>query len=83
MPDPNMPPVAGLRLVEDPTMVERVQHSRSAARARRRAKLGHPQHHIIRPCQWVRVAGGTMLAHPQTAAELRAELKRRMEAGHA
>lgn len=50
----------------DPSLTERVQHSRSPARARRRARLGHPQHFITRPRQAVFQLGDRLVMHPDT-----------------
>jgi hypothetical protein len=71
--------LTGLRLVADPTMLDRVQHSRSPSRAKRRAKLGHPQHTRLVPSGQVRIGAGMLVAHSKTLAELRAEVERRVK----
>lgn len=41
---PSLTQLAAIRVITDPNLVERVPYPRSPARAKRRAKLGHPQH---------------------------------------
>lgn len=50
----------------DASLTERVQHSRSPARARRRARLGHPQHFVTRPRNAVFRLGDRLVMHPDT-----------------
>lgn len=60
----------GYQIITDPNMTERVLHARSPARAKRRAKLGHPQHHVIRPMRKAIQMGDRLVMHPAMAAEL-------------
>ncbi len=65
----------GVRIVEDKQMVERVPFPRSPARAKRRARKGHPQHMTWRPMKKIyQLRDGTMVMHPTIAKEIRAEL---------
>lgn len=66
--------MGGTRIVTNDQMLERVQYSRSPARAKRRAKLGHPQHWITRPMRggiWLDRA--TLCVHPALYAEMKAD----------
>lgn len=67
----------GLRIVEDPYMVETVEdwsHVRSPSRASRRRRQGHRQRIrlLIRPKQQVISGMGRLIMHPEVAARLRA-----------
>lgn len=67
-----MLPLGGVRIIEDRNMVERVLYPRSPGRARRRMRLGHPQHYAMRPRKTAyRLPDGSMVMHPAMAAELR------------
>jgi hypothetical protein len=56
-------------------MVERRPYPRSPARARRRAKKGHPQHHANLPSEKIHTFGNTMMMHPRTWMNLKARLE--------
>ena len=62
---------SGLRIIENPVLVDRVQHSRSPARAARRAHRGHPQHYRTVPSRSVHKIGEVLVMHPATAMMLR------------
>lgn len=69
-------PLSAVRIIESPLMVERVLHAKSPSRARRRERLGYPQHYVERPQKTAhRLSSGTLVMHPQMAAALRARLK--------
>jgi hypothetical protein len=74
-------PVAGVQIVVSEHHVERVQHSRSPARAKRRAKKGYRPHFVTRPrCDAlvVPMAPGrnVLLMHPTMARALAAAVRR-------
>lgn len=67
----------GLRIVEDPHMVETVEDwsdVRSPSRAARRRRQGHRQRirYVTRPKQQVISGMGCLIMHPEVAARLRA-----------
>lgn len=49
----------------DRNLTERVPHPRSPARAKRRAKQGHPQHMRIIPSTKAYVVGNKVVMHPK------------------
>lgn len=51
-------------------------YPRSPARAKRRAKLGHPQHHRLVPSRKIFFVNGSYLCHPARLAQLKAEIER-------
>lgn len=65
----------GVRIFQSPWLVIRKPHPRSPARAKRRAKLGYPQHH--REVPTVYRHGNNLYMHPSMFAELRAYLAAR------
>lgn len=69
--------IAGYAIHTSEHLVVRVPYPRSPARAKRRARLGHPQHHVTRPDPRVYMVGGAMHMHPAIYAQLRAELRAR------
>lgn len=71
----------GMPVVEDASMVEWAPRPRSPSRARRRAALGHPQHHEWRPSARISVVGGRLVMHPGTRVALEAAIRARAEAG--
>jgi hypothetical protein len=59
--------LAGCRIVTSLLLTERVQHSRSPSRARRRARQGHRQHYVTRPSRDVYLlSNGSLVMHPAT-----------------
>lgn len=69
----------GLEIVESSLLIEHRQHSRSPARAKRRAKLGHRQCYKEFPLMKGYQVGNKLIMHPALAASLREELRRRVE----
>jgi hypothetical protein len=70
----------GVPIYTSDFMVERAQHSRSPARAKRRARLGHPQHFVDRPRRDVLVtADGRMFCHPAVYHQILQEIRARAE----
>jgi len=63
--------MSGLRIIENSVLVDRVLHSRSPARAARRARRGHPQHYRTVPSRSVHKIGEVLVMHPATAKMLR------------
>lgn len=68
-------PLDGLKVVTSELLTERVQHSRSPARARRRARRGFPQHYVTRPSRTVYHLGDQLVMHPALLAEVRQSLR--------
>lgn len=70
------PRMLNTRVIEDAGMVLHDWSAcRSPARARRRLKLGHPQHVIITPRPGgLMLPDGTVVMHPAEAAKLRERL---------
>lgn len=68
-------PIAGVRIVTSQLLTETVQHSRSPARAKRRAAMGHRQHYRTVPSSTAyRIGDGTLVMHPACAAEIKARM---------
>ena len=76
--------LASVRIVESVHLTERVLYPKSPARARRRAKLGYPQHYANRPARKAyTLPDGSLVMHPAMAQQVRAEVERnRMERLH-
>lgn len=67
-----------LRITVSPLLTETVPFPRSPARAKRRARLGHPQHMVERPMKKAfSLPDGSLAMHPVTFHALKAELERR------
>jgi hypothetical protein len=64
----------GLTIRTSELLTERVQHSRSPARARRRARRGFPQHMVDRPQPRAFVMGNEIVMHPSLLPQLEAVL---------
>lgn len=65
----------GIRIVESPLLVERVLHAKSPSRAKRREKLGHPQHYITVPSSKAYfLPDGTAVMHPAMVVNLKATI---------
>jgi hypothetical protein len=66
----------GMPIYLDSQMGERVQHSRSPARAKRRAARGYPQHHVWRPSTKVIVLprNSGFVMHPALYADMKRKL---------
>ena len=69
-------PFGGIEVRVSHLLVERVQHSRSPSRARRRLRLGHPQHVIDRPQKKAILIDGVLYVHPVSYAAVRAALQK-------
>lgn len=68
-------PIAGVRIVTSLLLTETVQHSRSPARAKRRAAMGHRQHYRTVPSSTAyRIGDGTLVMHPARYAEIKARM---------
>lgn len=72
--------LAGYQIIVDSNMTERVLYARSPARARRRAKLGHAQHHVVRPMRTALQMGDRLVMHPVMADVLRKSIENRASA---
>jgi hypothetical protein len=64
----------GFRVVVDASLVERVQHSRSPGRAKRRQRRGFRQHYATIARREAIILGDTMFVHPLVFANLKAQL---------
>lgn len=74
--------LGGLRVILSPVMTERVARPRSPSRARRRARLGHPQHHVVRPQQRaIQLPDGSLVMHPALFEQLRQAVNRQGQPG--
>ena len=63
--------IAGMEIIVSPHMTERMPYPRSPARARRRAAMGHPQHHAVRPSRHIyRIGPNTLVCHPALLDEM-------------
>lgn len=66
-----------MRIIVNANLTERVQHSRSPSRAKRRARLGYPQHFTDRPATKAYKIGDTLVVHPAMYAAMKAEVNAR------
>jgi hypothetical protein len=58
--------INGLRIVTSDLLTETIPYSRSPARARRRAAMGHRQYYATRPQdKAVQMPDGTIVMHPE------------------
>ena len=68
-------PIAGVRIITSALLTETVQHSRSPARAKRRAAMGHRQHYRTVPSSTAyRIGDGALVMHPAQAAAIKARI---------
>lgn len=64
----------GIRVVTNALLLEWEAHPRSPSRAKRRARLGHPQHRRQVPSRHAYMLGGhTMVMHPAMFDQLQDE----------
>lgn len=84
LPEPDSEPLVQLRVIFDTNLTEeqRVQHSRSPARAKRRTAQGHQQHFVIRrgpSRQIIQLPDGTLVMHPVLRSAFEQEMRLRQQ----